>query len=258
MLNILGGFLCAFLVSAGAWFYERFVFIHKKNIPADRSALVPFLASTFPLLLIVLIVKVSVLEFFVVNSNSMQPQLKKDDVVLVSKWEPWIIKGLLFLNQKSGFYFNRSDIVLFKSPIKDVAANVTGEMGLIYEPLVKRVVLRPYDRFVIDDGSTIWREYRYTLATEATKGCRKIDQSIFCLLYPELSSQSGANKLQIKLDPKTVECQSLGSRKLCSVSEGFYFLIGDNAWFSKDSRHFGLINEKMITGKVVALPGLFF
>lgn len=253
MINVLGGFFCTFIISAMAWFYEHFVFIHKKNIPADRSVLVPFLASLFPLLLLLVILKVSVLEFFVVNSNSMEPRLKKDDIVLVSKWESWLIKSSLFLQKNNVFEFSRSDVVLFKLPLKDSEKEFV-EQGMLFEPLVKRIVLKPSDRFIIDETETVWIEKRYELPTGKRKDCNLIDQVLFCSMYPDMGVQASMNKLQVKFQLKEFECTPFGRKQICQVPKGLYFVIGDNAWFSKDSRHFGFINEKNIIGKVITLP----
>jgi signal peptidase I len=207
--------------------------LEKESLPVEYSR------SFFPVLLLVLVLRSFLMEPFTIPSSSMVPTLRIGDYILVNKFTyglrlPVIGTKIMPLNDPQ-----TGDVMVFKYP---------GNPRINY---IKRVIGVP--------GDTIRYENK-----RLTINGKEVSQSLLAELPP------GAPAIQIFQeelvgDGHTVQHtlsrnQYRASREWL-IPEGSYFMMGDNRDNSNDSRVWGMVPEKYIVGKAVAIwmtkqPGL--
>ncbi|MBL4608912.1 MAG: signal peptidase I [Pseudomonadales bacterium] len=207
--------------------------LKKESLPVEYSR------SFFPVLLLVLVLRSFLMEPFTIPSSSMVPTLRVGDYILVNKFTyglrlPVIGTKIMPLNDPQ-----TGDVMVFKYP---------GNPRINY---IKRVIGVP--------GDTIHYENK-----RLTINGKEISQSLLAELPP---SNPTLQILQEQLvgDGHTVQHilsrnQYRASREW-KIPEGSYFMMGDNRDNSNDSRVWGMVPEKYIVGKAVAIwmtkqPGL--
>jgi signal peptidase I len=190
----------------------------------------------------------NVLEPFRIQSSSMAPALLQGDHVLVTKLGP---------RNKN---FKRGDVVAFVNPHGD-------------DVWVKRVVALPGDRVQVrDDGSIVLNDVHLE-----NESCGEKEITYTELVLPDEDAGPVAIKeaMEKGSTKKTGRCfteklpgqpphrvmhldgeeggkSELGEhgREVLTIEEGRIFVLGDNRFFSKDSRSFGPIYLQSVVGRV--------
>ena len=201
-----------------------------------EPAIVEYAKSFFPVLALVLLLRSFLFEPFQIPTGSMIPTLQVGDFILVNKYTYGIrlpITGTKVLNINKP---KKGDVMVFIPPHQD-------------EYFIKRVVGVPGDRVRYQDKKL------YINGEEQP-------QTFVARIPP-------VNPAWLHYREKLGEVEHLiqrSPRKDSRVNErvipvGYYFVMGDNRDRSSDSRDWGLVPEKNIVGKAVAIwlhkkPGL--
>ncbi|MDF1617164.1 signal peptidase I [Petrocella sp. FN5] len=177
--------------------------------------IIDYLKLLFFVLVITTLLNTLVFTFSTVKQSSMETTLMENDVLVIEKI------SMIFEAPKQG------DIVVFVEN-EYVTDNFFKKINVLYEDmiakftgnskrmrLVKRVVGIPGDSIDIKDG------YVYV------NGALLDESYTEDLTFPSI--------IQYPL----------------TLSEGYYFLLGDNRDVSRDSRHFGLVSARQIEGKAL-------
>ena len=223
-----------------------------------------FVASLFPVLAFVLIVRSFIFEPFQIPSSSMEPTLRIGDFILVNKFD-YGIKDPIFQNTlvKMGEP-QRGDV--FKAPESPST------------DYIKRIVGKPGDRVIYNEAN---RHLTLVYAKDGKECLTDCDIKEFSYTQPEpndnfrfILGRDHSGKVQYGPAPlETVETGDVahaihwypqpineGYRyKAFSkqenyvtewvVPEGQYFVMGDNRNNSEDSRFWGFVPSQNIVGK---------
>lgn len=277
LLNILCGFF---------WCYHRFVVLprgkrqiaraeqrsgkplseeEKKQLQAISEG-PEFLASMFPVLAFVFVLRAFLFEPFQIPSGSMEPTLRVGDFLLVEKYA-YGVKDPVFQNTiiETGKP-QRGDIVVFKAPTEpniDYIKRVIGIGGdrIQYNDITQHITIT-YGK----DGKEcvtdcVTKEFSYSEPKPAKDFHVRVGIRDGKTLYSEANplevTETGALSHSIFWDPvpatayylyRAFSSQQNGITEWV-VPEGEYFVMGDNRNHSADSRFWGFVPEKNILGK---------
>ncbi len=186
--------------------------------------------SFFPVLLLVLLLRSFIVEPFRIPSGSMRPTLLEGDFILVNKFTYGLRLPLTGTHMVSLSEPKRGDIMVFRNP-EDPSIN-----------FIKRVVALPgdtvsyKDKTVFINGTPAPKDYIETNYDKDSTGIeRKVKHYHESLDEVEHS---------IYVSPI-----SHGDYQEVTVPEGHYFVLGDNRDFSRDSRVWGFVPDKLVLGK---------
>lgn len=197
------------------------------------SKIKSFSEVLFFILLFVLLFKIFLFDFLIVQSDSMYPVLEKNDIIVINKSK--------FRLGFSNFYFKINDI-----KTNDVV--ILNENSQIY---VKRIIGMPGDKLFIkkinnqikyslhDDLFTI--DSTYIPGKDSLIKLNSDNINLFLYdIYSEGNTISYINKRIIINDEFKNDYK---------FKKNYYFVVGDNYDNSIDSRDFGIISESQIKGK---------
>jgi len=191
----------------------------KENLFAEYSR------SFFPVLALVLVLRSFFMEPYQIPSGSMLPTLTVGDFIVVNKFEYGIRLPVLGTKILDNNQPQVGDVMVFKYPV-DPAVK-----------FIKRVVGVP--------GDTLhYRDKVLYVNGEALSQTYIKDQTASTELYAELI---GGVEHQIWRN------KNAGVDWSVTIPEGKYFMMGDNRDGSNDSRYWGFVPEKNITGKAIAV-----
>lgn len=222
----------------------------EKNLILESSGLFGSIASCFPVLFIVFMVRSFAYEPFRIPSASMMPTLLRGDFILVEKFKYGIrnpfTNSIWIENEKP----KKGDVIVFKYP---------NEPSIDY---IKRVVGEPGDRIIVSKGQLYIQE----------KGSEEIKMitsdieaeqiySSFNYNYPsEYGIISDENLLGYH--HKIMHDNTVRPSELFYVQDGHdygewvvpensYFAMGDNREHSRDSRYWGFVPDSLIVGRAI-------
>lgn len=237
------------------------------------------IASLFPVLAIVLVIRSFVYEPFQIPSGSMMPTLLIGDFILVEKYayglkDPITQRTLVKTGQPK-----RGDIAVFrypKEPSIDYIKRVIGLPGdrIVYDPIAKILAITPNchaDTACAQSASVTYTDiqpsdfvqtFNSTGDTEPSNG--------FYRMAPEETLPNGLRLVTRKEKIGTVDhdilmiAQATGQDRnyyrqsgepasTWVVPEGHYFMMGDNRDNSADSRYWGFVPEGYLVGKATAI-----
>lgn len=208
------------------------------------------LIDIFQIVLVVIVVfaflKVFVLDFALVSSNSMKNTLKKGDQIVFSK----IAYNIGFPSYLPFFSIPmKHNIKLwYKRPEKEDVILFLMKKHRNHDLFIKRVIGVPSDRVYINDTNNVYPFSMYPVETGLAytipyKGCEiQINKSNISLYYKPLLNENA----NIDMNNGKVLINGVSNYVF---KENYYFVAGDNYSNSVDSRHFGLIPESSIIGK---------
>ncbi len=220
------------LVSGIVVAFNRFYYQKKIGDGAGNPAmnvLIEYSRSFFPVLLFVLIIRSFIFEPFRIPSGSMMPTLLQGDYIFVKKYS----YGLRWPVIEKKFYETgsprRGDVVVFRLP-SDPSVNY-----------IKRVVGLPGDTIVYQDHQLYINGEQMSLIKQ-----------------PELRLNDSALIFVEELGDRNHEIRisrpgSRATERTYTVSEGHYFMMGDNRDNSQDSRFIGEIPETHLVGEAVRI-----
>lgn len=217
----------------------------KEGGEAERSrepAAVEYARSFLPVLLFVLALRSFLFEPFQIPTGSMIPTLEVGDFVLVNKFAyglrlPVVGAKILDVGEP-----RRGDVMVFVPPIEN-------------KPYIKRVIGVPGDTVRYEDkilrinGEAVAREYLDRVSIETGGGAMP------GTAYTETTG--GVRHTAQYID----RVRRRRDRTSWVIPGGHYFMMGDNRDNSLDSREWGMVPERNIVGKAVAVwmhkePGL--
>jgi len=202
-----------------------------KNTPIGQFGFVESVASFFPILLVVFVIRSFLFEPFQIPSKSMVPTLEVGDFILVNKFS----------------YGVRLPIIGNK--VIPVSEPKVGDVMVFVPPhderyFIKRVIGLPGDHIVIEENQ-VWvngvlyeQEFIETIAENMNAKLNLITET------------TGEVSHQIQT---MAPASNVGRSIERYVPEGHYFMMGDNRDASSDSRSWGAVPEENIVGKAVAI-----
>lgn len=214
----------ALTIAAGVTFliflFNRFFLRTRK-----KPWLMRFLGSLFPAIAFVFVLRSFIVEPFNIPSGSMLPTLKVGDFIVVNKFDYGVrapISGDMILEMGEP---KRGDVIVFKKPDEN-------------RFFIKRVVGLP--------GETITYKKSKLYINGKRPQTKFVDQDNEGTLLQEMLGDE-PHTIRHDLDPHN----KLDGQWL--VPEGEYFVMGDNRDNSSDSRAWGTVPAKLISGKAMAV-----
>ena len=289
----------ATLVTGIFWCLDKFIFapkrrqqqavaqtaaggtLDKKTLQkvGQKQGLMETLASVFPVLAIVLVIRSFIYEPFQIPSGSMMPTLLIGDFILVEKFAYGIKDPIYQKTLIETGHPKRGDIAVFKYPRDtrlDYIKRIIGLPGdrVSYDLQAKELTIYPNCRsgqicetiLPVTYSSVEPSEFVQTFArsegSEATAGFFSVpldktlqngerlnvrnetlgDVTHRILLLPIAQDQASMYYHQPGLPPAT-----------WIVPPGNYFVMGDNRDNSADSRYWGFVPEQNLVGKATAI-----
>lgn len=187
-------------------------------------------------------------DYFIIPSSSMVPTLLIGDMPLVEKWaygysrhSIWFSPKLFSGRKMFNHNVKRGEIIVFKAP-EDQDTNV-----------IKRVIALPGDKISVNDrvirvnGVDAKITFKEKMIYQDTNQ-RTIEELD---LYEEKLPLSDADIHTVAYyDP--AKNSRVNNFAEIVVPEGFYFVMGDNRDFSKDSRcGLGMVPEENLMGRAI-------
>ncbi|MDR2682122.1 MAG: signal peptidase I [Holosporaceae bacterium] len=212
----------------------------KKSFKEDIRFLTIFL-------LVFASIRFFVYDYFIIPSSSMVPSLLIGDMPLVEKWAYGYSKHSIWFSPNffSGRIGSarpkRGEVIVFKAP-EDNDTNV-----------IKRVIAIPGDRVSVKDGIICVNGIEARITFQKRMIYHDIKQKTHheLVVYEEKLPLSDAPVHTVAyFEPAgNSEVNHFAEQ---TVPEGYYFVMGDNRDFSKDSRcGLGMVPEENLMGKAV-------
>lgn len=246
------------------------------------------LASFFPVLFVVFVIRSFIFEPFQIPSGSMMPTLLVGDFIAVQKYSYGIKDPITNTTIIPTGKPERGDIAVFKDPRHptiDFVKRVVGEPGdkVVYNPTTKELTIYPackvenslcqgqqtealnldYSPVVASDWMEVIGNSRANFYTneEYQNLDLPTDGSVLAFSLSTRTEKLGSEKHNILLLPASVSFGGINDFYKQKgqkpgewvVPEGYYFMMGDNRDNSDDSRFWGFVPEKNFVGKVSAI-----
>ena len=221
-------------------YFVLFLRFNKNEKYVNRPKIVQWSAEFFPVLLLVFVLRGFIVEPFRIPSNSMMPTLLTGDFILVSKFDYGV--SVPVLNKKIIEFKKpeRGDAVVFRYPNYEKDAKYQGA------DFIKRVIGIPGDEVIyhadqlrVNGKKVAYKDYANYQGVESGSGMTGF------IHKRELLEN---NPHDVLFDPSK---NSRGVKAV--VTEGHYFVMGDNRSRSSDSRFWGFVPEEYIIGKAFAI-----
>ncbi|HMI76987.1 MAG TPA: signal peptidase I [Buchnera sp. (in: enterobacteria)] len=275
-------FLIMILITGLFWIVDKNEkhILDQKSYSSDNSyfhikkiQLTKFIASFFPVLIIVFLIRAFFYEPFQIPSESMMPTLLTGDFILVKKYAYTIKDPILHYTIMNLSSPQRGDVIVFKYP-NDIHLNY-----------IKRIIGLPGDKIIYNPFNKI---LTIDMNCQKTKNFENnisvihknfIPQNIMCnfqyssknkkIVYYTDSKEKQSYPLNFKVFQENINgikfnillsntvnddinCyyQQIGQKKgTWIVPENKYFVMGDNRDNSLDSRYWGFVPIDNIVGK---------
>ncbi|MDR1361969.1 MAG: signal peptidase I [Holosporaceae bacterium] len=209
----------------------------RENVSVPAGIVVVFLLFRF-----------FVYDYYIVPSSSMVPTLLIGDMPLVEKWaygysrhsiwfSPNLFSGRIMFRKN----LKRGEIIVFKAP-EDEDINV-----------IKRLIALPGDKISVLGGVISVNGAVAQLTFKGKMVYKDTNQRAFheLMLYEEKLPLSDAPLHTVAYNEFATESKANRFEEI-TVPEGYYFVMGDNRDFSKDSRcGLGMVPAENIMGRAI-------
>ncbi len=223
--------MCA-LFTGAIWCYRRFYLLPKHG--AQPLEVTHFwtdqIASFFPLLLLVIVIRSFIIEPFRIPSGSLEPSLLIGDFVAVNKFSYGLRLPVTDTKIFQTGEPERGDIAVFSWPPAPKF------------DYIKRVIGKPGDTIRYDNKVlTINGKVAKQTFIEFTNFVNQYGQSVRVKkIREEINGVS--HDIFVRTDEPAFNFE-------IKVPKGHYFMMGDNRDDSSDSRYWGFLPEKNLRGK---------
>lgn len=200
--------------------------LYWRNTRATRPFIVTQAIHYFPIIFVVFCVRSFLFQHFYVPTNSLAPSVLAGDYLLVNEFSYGLRLSVIHRPLIPLGSVQRGDIIVFHWPVNpDVM-------------MVKRVVGLPGDRISYINKKLTVNGKAYPLKLIAN--AEQLEQYL---------EKIGSTSHKIYLNP-LVKADNFRN---FIVPKQRYFVMGDNRDDSEDSRHWGLVDDKLIIGKAVKI-----
>ena len=240
ILTALSGLTGVIWLIDSLFFAKRRKLMTKEGEDVVEPILVDYARSLFPVLFFVLVLRSFLAEPFRIPSESMLPNLRVGDFILVNKYNyglrlPVLNRKVLALGEPK-----RGDVVVFRYP---GAFPGDPETGTDY---IKRIIGLPGDRIrVVEDQVTVNDQAVTYLPAGYYTGSGSA------------ANNTGTALVEERLPGRTHLVLDLPGTPYppgeWTVPAGHYFAMGDNRDFSKDSRDWGFVPEQNLVGRAMLI-----
>jgi len=227
------------LISGLIWLVDTVFWLPSRRIGNGRAVREkqPLIAQcaklTFPVVLVVFLLRSFVFQHFYVPSNSLAPSIIAGDNLLVNEF----IYGLR--------------MPIWHKKIFDIGSPKRGDIAVFYWPvdpsimIVKRIVGLPGDQISYIDKTL----YINGKKAEKIKQSNSVKESSnpFINFQENLSGKN--HNILINQNKKADNFYNV------RIPAGHYFVLGDNRDDSEDSRFWGVVPDKYIIGKAFRIIG---
>ncbi|CAJ0992268.1 signal peptidase I [Pantoea sp. Nvir] len=281
MVNMFALFLGITTLATGViWCVDRFNIFNSKKGSSKASGQIGWwletVASFFPVLSIVFIVRSFLYEPFQIPSGSMMPTLLIGDFILVDKFSYGIKNPITQTKLISTGYPQRGDVAVFKypkDPSLDYIKRIIGLPGdkIVYNPYNKMLTVTP-NGATVQGGAGVALPIIYT-HIEPSSFIQTFSSSDKNSFYKVTQGENKQGGLRLDIRRETIgnvtheillvdKAQSQASayyqqpgqqQASWIVPQGQYFMMGDNRDNSYDSRYWGFVSERNLVGKAVAI-----
>lgn len=234
--------LAAMAATGAAWGFRR-----AGSFRLSKSRGIAMLASLFPIIIAIFVLRSFVAEPFAIPSGSMMPTLQEGDLILVNR----NAYGLRMPLSNRKFIETgrpaRGDVVVFRS-----AQN----QKIDY---IKRVVGIPGDLVVYANKELSINGQRANYADSVVYGGftdrwlprNGLRETISGRSYSILHAPGtpAYNPKQVASFPHRENCSYRAAGFVCRVPDGQYLVLGDNRDASYDSRYWGFVPDENLIGR---------
>lgn len=244
------------------------------------------LASFFPVLFVVFVIRSFLFEPFQIPSGSMMPTLLVGDFIAVQKYSYGLKDPITNTTIIPTGHPERGDIAVFKdprNPTVDFVKRVVGVPGdkIVYQPSTKELMIYPacevadsdckaqqsralnlhYSNITVSDWKEVFSEKQTNFYTDEQYKTLDLpkDGSVLAFALNTRQETLGEQQHDLLLLPMSVhglsDLYKQDGQKAGEwvVPDGYYFMMGDNRDNSDDSRFWGFVPEKNFVGKVSAI-----
>jgi len=199
-----------------------------------------YIASFFPALLFVFIIRSFLVDFCLIPSGSMQPTLECGDRLVASKSTYGLRLPLLGTRLLAGKNPQRGDVIIFRFPLNPKIL------------FIKRIIGLPGDRIqyrnkqLIINGKPIPQKILKITDTGAISAQENL-MGRRHVTY--ISTSHNSPSFEEKILDMNHHLATTKLNKAWTVPQNHYFVMGDNRDNSLDSRTWGFLPEHYILGK---------
>ncbi len=199
-----------------------------------EPVVVEYARAFFPVLVLVLVLRSFLFEPFQIPTGSMIPTLEIGDFILVNKYAyglrlPVIGTKIMDVDEP-----RRGEVMVFVPPHED-------------QYYIKRIIGLPGDTVRYEDGVLTINREPVQIEPSAATTINSAFGPVPGTLYAEVI---GGIEHTIQTKNQSFRNQA---RSMWVVPPGSYFMMGDNRDESSDSRVWGVVPERNIVGKAVAV-----
>ena len=223
------------MVVASLLLLDRAFFKSHRVVGEPEHKVFEYSKAFFPVLMLVLGLRVFIAEPYRIPSGSMKPTLLEGEFILVNKFTYGIRLPVIGKKIASVGSPQRGDITVFRSPKNPTQIT-----------FIKRIVGLPGDRISYQDKTLYINDEPQEQTFEEKDFDMELNGYVWRVNRSKEQLGSRAHDIFVR--------SSTGfDRNEVTVPEGHYFAMGDNRDNSEDSRSWGFVNDDYLLGKAFVI-----